>query len=334
MNSSNWAPPTLPGLSRLTNSEGLTYSEFRKSLTTPYFRVQLSIAMNLLSIISIVIFAMAFPTPLILVLLSLPLALIEHRVLNVLHEGAHYLISSKRFVNDLLTNVFSGWFVIADVDQYRITHIQHHRNLGTEDDPKQSHMDKLDFTWLISAISGLKTIQIVFQRKKFRESKLNDYKTSKRHFLVAILGIVFHLAILFYLFQFNFEVMCWWIITTYFLAPFLGVLRNVLEHRYLELVDSRVWDEVLGQETSKSNKISAQVTTRMFTLNPFSQILGSMGFTRHLIHHWDPSISYANLKKVDQFLSETKIGSLLKSQRSTFFRTALALWNKDYVSVN
>jgi fatty acid desaturase len=329
MNSkTDWAPPTLPGLSKMQNSSGISYTEFRKTLITPFNRVQMSIAMNLVLIISAVILALNYPYFTVLVFLAIPLALIEHRVLNVLHEGAHYLIAKKRSMNDLVTNVLSGWFVIADVDQYRITHIQHHRNLGSFEDPKLSHMDKLDFTWLVSAISGFKTLSIVIQRKKFRETKLKDYKPKSRHFLVPLIGIVIHISIVMLIAGINLNVALWWIITSYILAPFLGILRNVLEHRYLEKIDSRVWDEVIGRDNLTSDY--SQVTTRMFTISPLSQIWGSMGFTRHLIHHWDPSISYIHLKKVNIFLLDTKIGPLLQSQETTFSRTVKALWNKDY----
>lgn len=323
-----WAPPTLPGLSKLQNSSGISYAEFRKTLKTPFKQVQLSITLNFILIFLAVLIAINNPHPAIVFLLALPLALVEHRVLNVLHEGAHYLIAKKRSTNDLITNILSGWFVIADVDQYRITHIQHHRNLGSPDDPKLSHMDKLDFTWLVSAISGFKTISIIIQRKKFRETKLKDYKIKARHFLVPLVGVIIHLSLVTLLLKININVAIWWAISSYVLSPFLGILRNVLEHRYLEKVDSRVWDEVIGTDSGESDL--SQVTTRMFNISPLSQIWGSMGFTRHLIHHWDPSISYLHLKKVNIFLLDTKIGPLLRSQETTFSRTIGLLWNKDY----
>jgi fatty acid desaturase len=324
----DWAPPTLPGLSKLQNSSGLSYSEYRKTLRTPFELVQLSILCNVIFIFLTTVFVIHYPQPIILCLTAFPLALAQHRVLNVLHEGAHYLIARKRSTNDLITNVLSGWFVIADVDQYRITHIQHHRNLGSLEDPKLSHMDKLDFTWLVSAISGFKTFSILLQRKKYRESKLKDYKVKVRHLLVPVVGVTGHFLIVVSLFKINASVVLWWGVSSYLLAPFLGILRNVLEHRYLEKVDSRVWDEVLGKELSDDDY--ARVTTRMFNVNPLSRIWGSMGFTRHLIHHWDPSISFVHLKKINLFLLETKIGPLLQSQETTFLRTFRQLWNKDY----
>jgi fatty acid desaturase len=285
--------------------------------------------MNLALIVVAIMLAVKFPYFTVLAVLALPLALLEHRVLNVLHEGAHYLIAKKRSTNDLFTNIFSGWFVVADVDQYRITHIQHHRNLGSNDDPKLSHMDKLDFTWLVSAISGFKTIQIILQRKSFREDKLKEYKVKSRHFLVPAIGVLMHLMLMAMLLSLSVQILLWWILTSYFLAPFLGILRNVLEHRYLEKVDTRIWDEVLGKENNLLDH--PRVTTRMFNTSVLSRIWGSMGFTRHLIHHWDPSISYLHLKEVNLFLLDTKIGPLLNSQETTFFRTFKGLWNKDYV---
>jgi hypothetical protein len=193
-------------------------------------------------------------------------------------------------------------------------------------------MDKLDFTWLVSALSGLKTIRIVLQRKSFRESKLKDYKAEIRHFFVPVFGALMHLMLMAIFLSVDIQILLWWIISSYFLAPFLGILRNVLEHRYLEKVDSRIWDEVMGKEVVSDDY--SRVTTRIFTVSSLSQLWGSMGFTRHLIHHWDPSISYIHLKKVHMFLLDTKIGPLLKSQDTTFLRTFKELWQMDYAKAN
>lgn len=319
-----WAPDILPGMSRLTNNFQ-TYTDFRKGLKTNYFRVQINVLFSFL-ILPIYLFIITrhdfniyFAIPILFVL-----SLTEHRLLNVIHEGAHWLIAKKRFTNDLFTNAIAGIFFVVDVDQYRQTHIQHHRNLGKELDPENSHMEKLDATWLISAFTGIGSIRKVIQRKKSRN--IFSVESRYRHFIIPMLGILLHSIIILALITNATRISLWvWIIATYLLAPGLGLLRNLLEHRYVEAIDTSVWDFLL--QNSQKDGLS-KATTRTFTRSKLSQLYGSMGFTRHLIHHWDPSISYLNLKKVHGFLLQTQIGPALEKTNSTFTSTFIQLWRK------
>ena len=322
-----WAPPLLPGLASITNKSGVTYGEFRKTLTVNFFRIQLGIVCSFLSIFVILFLCNKTDNLYLLFFMSVSLALTQHRILNVVHEGAHYLLSRSRKFNDAFCNFLAGWFVLCDVDQYRITHVEHHRNLGSEFDPENAHMEKLDLTWLVSLISGFNTVRRISVRNQAR-SNLGTRATAKpRHLVVPVIGILLHSLILLIIFNLlSFQTLVVWLFSTFFLTPALGILRNLLEHKYVESVDSAIWYQILGRE--RPADVVLNVTTRTFTKSLLSRLYGSMGFTRHLLHHWDPSISFSNLGEVHKFLLETPLEANLRKVDSTFSSTFIHLWRK------
>jgi fatty acid desaturase len=324
-----WMPPLLPGLSKLTNSKGELYGDFRKRLLPNYLRIQWSILLTFLTCVALsVVIISNDVVPVLLLVGVVPLSLLQLRLLNVIHEGAHYLLARTRPANDLFCNLVAGWIFVVAVDQYRITHIEHHRNLGEPGDPENAHMDELDLTWLASAFSGLRTIKTLLLRKQIRHDVVREREKtpSASHWIVPVCGSLIHLTILSLIMVggINLGEACW-IAATYFVTPGLGMLRNLLEHRYVGNVDPSVWDALLDNPAAL--KVT-QATTRTFTKSILSQLYGSMGFTRHLLHHWDPSISFQNLKEVHNFILDSKIGTLVASTDTTFTRQFASLWKK------
>lgn len=322
-----WAPALIPGFAKLSDGTK-TYSDFRATLKTNYSRVRMGILLTWALIFATLAFERLFPEvsvylfPLLVMIVSLS----QHRLLNVIHEGAHYLIAKNRRANDLFTNIVAGCFFLVDVDQYRITHIRHHKDLGGPDDPENAHMDKLDFSWLAAAFSGFGAIARLLTRKKFRDRL--DYGKRISHIVVPIIGVALHASVLMLLLAFfPTVVLATWVLSTYVITPGLGLLRNLLEHKYVEVVDVEIWSH-LFERTNILDRRRENVTTRTFTSSALSRLYGSMGFTRHLLHHWDPSISFTNLKKVHGFLLQTPLGPSLESTNTTFTSTFKHLWRK------
>ena len=330
MNSNDtWAPSQLSGLANLENSQGITYGIFRSNLKVNYSRSRFSVYLNWIAIFFILFLIAKLNSILVLLTLTVILSLLQHRILLVIHEGAHFLFSKSRTANDIFSNVFSGWFVLNSVQKYRESHLQHHRNLGTPNDPEATYMDTLDLTWMLAAISGLKTLKSVLRVNRLRNNKVIPTKKNYSGLYVPIIGAITHFSICYiFLALINYKLFLIWFLSTYILAPLLGILRNLLEHRYVEAVDPRIWEVLLDSKGMKVREVNLNVTTRIFTQSVLSKFYGSMGFTRHLIHHWDPSISFQNLKFVHAFLLDTHIGPLMKLTDSTYTRAFIALWNR------
>lgn len=61
-------------------------------------------------------------------------------LLNLMHECAHLLAFRRKSSSLLLGRWFLGPLVVADFDSYRERHWAHHRNLGSDDDPKHAYL--------------------------------------------------------------------------------------------------------------------------------------------------------------------------------------------------
>ena len=64
---------------------------------------------------------------------------------------------------------------------------------------------------------------------------------------------------------------------------------------------------------------------RMFGSGPVASTLGGAGFNRHLLHHWEPQISYTNLAEVEWFLNDTNVAPVLARHQTSYFRTFFQL---------
>jgi hypothetical protein len=55
--------------------------------------------------------------------------------------------------------------------------------------------------------------------------------------------------------------------------------------------------------------------------------LGGAGFDRHLLHHWDPQVSYTRLPELERFLLNTKASAALSAKES-YISTFKRLFSK------
>lgn len=67
----------------------------------------------------------------------------QHGLFIMAHDGGHFRASKNRKLNDFLTNIFCVWPFGRDLEAYRQSHFEHHRYVGTKDDP-ELHFRKLN----------------------------------------------------------------------------------------------------------------------------------------------------------------------------------------------
>jgi fatty acid desaturase len=106
-----------------------------------------------------------------------------------------------------------------------------------------------------------------------------------------------------------------WIAGIGAIFPFFGALRQLLEHR-----DERADAKANYFETDHG------AYTRIFGSDVFSSIFGGAGFNRHLLHHWEPSISYTNLPELEAYLRDTDVAPLIEMRRSSYFKAFASLF--------
>ena len=95
--------------------------------------------------------------------------------------------------------------------------------------------------------------------------------------------------------------------------PLLATLRPLLEHR------------PVAADALRPGANAA--VTRLFADGPVARVFGGAGFSRHLLHHWEPQVSYTRLAELDAYLAATSLGPILDARRTTYvqaFREILA----------
>jgi len=312
-----WAPSNLIGMSAYSNQKS-SYGEFRKSLKPQYIKNSLPLATTLAMIFSLLLITTKLNNlnGLInfacILIISVFLGLVAHRQLLLVHEGAHFHLAKNRFFNDVLSNLFAGIFVGTEIKSYRFIHNKHHQGLGTDLDPENSYSEEFDLTWLFTALLGIRVIKTLFKRQKIEQSG--------KQLLMLNASACFHLVVLILLNEFlGITSSIAWGLGYFIVMPFFGSIRNVLEHKYeMDQIDLKKIESIEG--------ITLPIyTTRLFTEKLMSKIFGVVGFDRHLIHHWDPSISALNLGKVNEFLLTTELGPMLRDLPTTYTKAFLRL---------
>ena len=316
-------PVSLKGM--LVSSDGVPYRDFRRGLTPRYGRVWRDIGLGYLVLFGIPVGLLVWNPELPLAILAalagaLVIGFVLAYINNFFHEAAHYNLHRDRAANDRLTNLTMGWLFGSSIATYRKIHFQHHRALGTTEDSENSYFDPLGTRYLVEGLFGLKVVRTL---KRYRETERNraparktDQGSARDRLLwmaacaVANLGIAAALAALGSL-----AAAAAWLAGLLLFFPFFVSLRQVLEHRSEDAdgdADYRVVDH--------------GAVNRLFGDSPLATTLGSAGFNRHALHHWEPNISYTRLKDIERYLLSTEIAPLVRDRRTTYSQTFLRLF--------
>ncbi len=108
-----------------------------------------------------------------------------------------------------------------------------------------------------------------------------------------------------------------WTIGTLSVMPCFVALRQLLEHRSED-----------ADPATDYTKADHGAVNRMFGEGPVASTMGGAGFNRHLLHHWEPQISYTRLGEMERYLMRTDAAAPLDQRRSTYWETfrALVTW--------
>jgi fatty acid desaturase len=303
----------------LVAKSGIGYRQLRESLTPRWGIVWRDLTLGWIAL-ALIIFTttalshrslvIAFPTAAIgAVLTGFTIAYL----MLFMHEAAHSNIHPDPWWNDLLCNIFVSGIVAMDVQSYRQVHWSHHAHFGGPMDTEISYRDPLNLRFLIESLLGVRALKVVLLRKKLQrgDAAKQAKSRSKTGFFVLLGGIVFNalcLAVLLHMHAW--AAIFSWICGVLVFFPFFGALRQLLEHR----------GELPGPAGTRADVICF-ATNRIFGDGILASTLGAAGFNRHLLHHWDPRVSYTNLRELENFLLETYAGVWLREQRTTYWRT-------------
>ncbi len=231
------------------------------------------------------------------------------------HEAAHYNLAAKKSTSDFLANMFIGAIVGQDIKNYRPIHWGHHKWLGSTMDTEQTYFDPLDTKFIVQSLLGIKVLSVLSKREENLQTDAG--KKQSMIGLQFIIGALMNGAIVIGSLYFNYwELAVAWTIGMLIVFPFFASVRQVLEHR----------DENAKRDVDYHN-VAHGVINRLFGDGLIADTLGGAGFNRHLLHHWDPQVSYTRLKDLELYLMDTPLADALKSRQTTYVKTFIRLFN-------
>lgn len=307
----------------LRNSGGVTFKDFRKSLEPDFGAVWLHIFSAYVVLIIIAIGIVNFSSQSIVAFVGsifIGAALFGYTIAFIqlfFHEAAHYNLAAEKPKSDLLANMFVGAIVGQDIKNYRPIHWDHHRFLGTTMDTEQTYFDPLNTKFILESLFGIKVLSVLSKREKNLSANPNG---KEKHSMIGkqlIIGALINgMIVLGSLYAHQWALAIAWVLGMLIMFPLFASVRQVLEHRD-ENADSKI----------NYHEVAHGVINRMFGDGLIADTLGGAGFNRHLLHHWDPQLSYTRLKDLENYLMDTPLASALQSRQTTYVKTFIRLFS-------
>jgi len=263
------------------------------------------VASHILFVLLPVYLAATSPPTAILFLLYLWFGITMQGLLNLMHECAHYHVFQRRRGSDVLGQWILGPLMVADFDKYRRLHWAHHRNLGSDADPKYTYRVEI-LGWrlpfvLVTCLVGVEAFRkFIYQRGGDREVAASP---SSRQWIVrtCLVHTVFGASLVAvaygagagdiraatlqgavaYGFVYAYGMMS--------LTIFVATLRAIAEH----------------QDSPDAPLAVGEAVLRNLKCGPWGRlILGCYGFAEHATHHWEPAIPYYHLERATENLAD------------------------------
>jgi fatty acid desaturase len=305
----------------LVDSKGIPYRQFRHRLRPRFFRVWLDISLCYAALAMLVVAAACADLLLdwwgllLAPFLALPIGWMLSCLLNFLHEAVHFNIAPDKRWNDRLANVFIGALFARDVRQYRTVHMDHHRFLGTPQDTENAYFDSLNLRFLIEGLFGVKAVRATLKNRRVAQTAATN-ETPVRFWPMLCAGMLLNGELVGGSFLLGFPtVAASWVLGMLLVFPLVGALRQLLEHRAQDA------------ETEADYRVAAHgPVSRLFGSGLVASTLGSAGFNRHLLHHWEPQVSYTRLAELEAYLRDTALGPCLEPVTTSYTACFLSLF--------
>jgi fatty acid desaturase len=229
-----------------------------------------------------------------------------------MHEAAHYNLHPDKARNDHLANVVVCLLVGDEIKHYRALHWKHHLYLGETGDTEVSYHWAPTARFFLETLFGLHALRVFRAHRSAGRETAATSVARGRDWLALARGVALHgtvclIAVLAGLWS----VAVAWVLAVVLVFPFLSALRQQLEHRSPE-ASGRI----------DYSKVPHGAVNRMFGGSPLARAFGSVGFRRHLLHHWDPATSYTRFDELEAFLMSTEYAATIDDARTTY----LAAW--------
>jgi len=247
-------------------------------------------------------------------------------ILTFGHEAAHYNLSASKSRNDLLADWSIWLFFPQSSKSYRKSHWQHHLHLGDPEDTEISYHNCASPWFLARAITGIYLLELMSRYTLGRGANPKLKPTPSKQNRAARLGQILALAragtthavlIGVPLYFHCYSTSVTWLVGAALAFPFFATVRQLLEHRAEDAHCAINYREVPHGPVN-----------RLFGKNLFSRFYGAAGFNRHLLHHWDPTVSYTCFDEMERFFAGTRLQPEIEKSQTTYTSNLILLARK------
>ncbi|NRA98176.1 MAG: fatty acid desaturase [Planctomycetes bacterium] len=233
-------------------------------------------------------------------------------ILSFGHEATHFNIAANRRTNERLARWFLFPFLGMSVEGFRSTHWQHHMHLGDHHDTEVSYRECFDPAFLLKSAFGLQALQVRARYSGSRGAGRPNAPVPTSQFRALAVSMTVHgLLVLVPLAVGAYGAALGWAVGAIVVFPALLAIRNVLEHRG--------WDADCNLDYREHEH---GPVNRLFGTGIVARHFGAAGFNRHLLHHWDPGVSYTRFDDMQAFLMSTPFAEELERVRAGYIATA------------
>jgi fatty acid desaturase len=326
-----------PHLSSIVADSGERWIDYRKTLTPHYGVVWRDIAIGFTSLvvgILVVVFVGELTgrpvTWIVGVLIAVWMGYWLHALFLYGHEAAHSNLAPVRRWNDRLGD-WTVWLLFGSTTKnYRRTHMTHHSHLGDHLDTETSYHLCMSVLNVLKAATGIRVLEVILfkarisaeRRRQRRGGRASGRAQGAAHgsgtsggVIASLRSAALHLCVVGGLVRGGEPVAAAsWLAAVGCVFPLLATIRTIVEHRRTEAacaVDFTV--EVHG------------AVNRLFGVGLVSRYFGAAGFNRHLLHHWDPAISYTRFDEMERFFLRTPLAAEMNASRTSYVTQARLL---------
>ena len=208
----------------------------------------------------------------------------------LMHEAVHYRLFKNRKLNEIVGE-FLAWPLVLTMKGYRNSHLAHHQNLNTAEDPDYNQWDKYyqfpksKTQMLMALIENALGIGLIYDLTQTAFKHTEQFEVHNRIPLtlrlsqLAFYALIISLSIAFSFWQL---LLLYWFVPLLTATKFFDYLRAMAEHYGME----------------SSNDFNSSRNTfgwECFLIAPYNICI-------HLAHHLHPGVPWYNLHKLHAVL--------------------------------
>ncbi len=216
-------------------------------------------------------------------------------LLNLMHECAHYHTFRQSPWCDFLGCWILAPLIFADFDNYRQLHWDHHRFLGSENDPKYTYKTDIHgkhiLLYLIKCFVGIEAVK-KFAYQILNRNRMTADRSYKWIIRLAVTQFIFITSLLGTTGWFisHDTKALWNFVFAYFIVYIYGMVSLTLLMATLRAIAEH-------QNSVDKPKLVGAAALRNLRCGPIGRlILGCYGFAEHATHHYSASIPSYHLQ--------------------------------------